>query len=73
MDALRKFRFKTSDVLAKGKNKSDLAKSFDAMLMAKGWKETQFDTSIKVDEEIRKSPTHKVDCYKIRLACTRFG
>jgi hypothetical protein len=68
MDALRKFRFKTSDVLAKGKNKSDLAKSFDAMLTAKGWKETLFDTSIKVDEDIRKSPTHKVDCYKNQVA-----
>jgi len=64
MEALRVFRFKTSDVLAPGKNKSELAKSFDANLSAKGWRETQFATSIKVDADERISPTHKVDCYK---------
>lgn len=68
MEALRGFRFKTSDILAPGKNKSELAKSFDASLFAKGWKETQFATSIKVDAEERTSPTHKVDCYKNRVA-----
>ncbi|WP_442754967.1 BglII/BstYI family type II restriction endonuclease [Methylocystis sp. JAN1] len=66
--ALRAFRFKTSDVLAPGKNKSELAKSFDATLTGKGWKETHFSTAIKVDEEVRESPTHKVDCYKNRVA-----
>lgn len=68
MDALRGFRFKTSDVLAPGKNKSELAKSFDAALFSKGWVEKQFATSIKVDAEERQSPTHKVDCYKNGVA-----
>jgi len=68
MEALRGFRFKTSDVLAPGKNKSELAKSFDSALSAKGWIETQFATSIKVDADERQSPTHKVDCYKNSVA-----
>lgn len=68
MEALRGFRFKTSDILAPGKNKSELAKSFDASLSGSGWLETQFATSIKVDADERKSPTHKVDCYKNRVA-----
>lgn len=33
-----------------------------------GWRETQFRTAIKVDSTERESPTHKVDCYKNRVA-----
>jgi hypothetical protein len=68
MAALRKFRFATGDVLAPGKNKSELAKSFDATLFGFGWRETQFRTAIRVDAEEWESPTHKVDCYKNRVA-----
>lgn len=68
MGVLRKFRFTTADVLAPGKNKSDLAKSLDAMLSDAGWRETQFRTAIRVDTEEWESPTHKVDCYKNRVA-----
>lgn len=68
MYALSSFRFRTSDVLAPGKNKSELAKGFDSILYTKGWKETQFRTVIKVDNEERESPTHKVDCYKDKVA-----
>lgn len=68
MRALRSFRFSSEDVLAPGKNKSDLAKAFDAALSACGWKETQFRTAIRVDAEEWESPTHKVDCYKNRVA-----
>lgn len=66
--ALRAFRFNTADVLTPGKNKSELAKSFDATLFDMGWRETQFRTAIKVDSTERESPTHKVDCYKNRVA-----
>lgn len=68
MQALRSFRFKASDVLAPGKNKSELAKGLDSFLLKYGWKEQQFRTAIKVDEAVRESPTHKVDCYKNRVA-----
>lgn len=68
MSALRKFRFSTADVLAPGKNKSERAKGFDETLTKLGWRETQFRTAIKVDADERESPTHKVDCYKNRVA-----
>ena len=40
----------------------------DAAFHALGWREKQFSTSIKVDEQIYESPTHKVDCFKGRVA-----
>jgi hypothetical protein len=32
------------------------------------WKEKQFTTSVIVDENKMDSPTHKIDCYKNRIA-----
>ncbi len=40
----------------------------DAAFEARGWKERHFDTKIVVDEAEIKSPTHKVDCFKNRVA-----
>jgi hypothetical protein len=33
-----------------------------------GWQEKMFETSITIDGVTRESPTHKVDCYKGRVA-----
>ncbi len=68
MLALRSFRLKASEILAPGKNKSELAKGLDSLLLKYGRREKQFQTAIKVDDTIRESPTHKVDCYKNRVA-----
>lgn len=68
MLALRSFRLKASEILSPGKNKSELAKGLDSLLLKSGWREQQFQTAIKVDETVRESPTHKVDCYKNRVA-----
>lgn len=68
LEALRSFRFATSEIVAGGKNKSALARKFDLFLGGRGWKETQFKTAIKVDKDERASPTHKVDCYKNAVA-----
>ena len=40
----------------------------DSFLSKREWKEKKFSTSIKVDESLRETPTHKVDCYKNRVA-----
>ncbi|HCL3605253.1 TPA: restriction endonuclease, partial [Pseudomonas aeruginosa] len=48
--------------------KSSIADSLDAGLYQRGWEEKQFKTSIIVDEQTRHTPTHKVDCYKNRIA-----
>lgn len=51
-----------------GGSKTNLAAWVDYRLGRHGWVETKFDTQIKVDEETRDSPTHKVDCFKNRVA-----
>src|SRR5438552_7426784 len=37
------------------------------LAIAKGWREKQFKTAIKIDENTIESPTHKVDCFKNRV------
>nr|WP_210348952.1 BglII/BstYI family type II restriction endonuclease [Aurantimonas marina] len=51
-----------------GGNKSLMAKSIDSALYALGWTEKAFDTKIVVDEIEYPSPTHKVDCFKNKVA-----
>lgn len=64
IDVLRDFRFKRSEVLKGGGRKSVIASRIDAFLEARDWREKKFDTSIRVDDHERDSPTHKVDCFK---------
>lgn len=66
--ALRDFRLLRSEVLAPGKNRSSIVARLEQPLKDAGWIETQFDTSIVVDGKERPSPTHKVDCFKGRVA-----
>lgn len=65
---LSKFRLYRSWIEVGGGNRSKLAAWVDHTLGAKGWEETKFNTQIKVDETTRDSPTHKVDCFKNRVA-----
>lgn len=68
IEVLRAFRLLRSEVQAAGGNKSPIAKQMDGGFYARGWQEKQFETAIKVDDEVFESPTHKVDCYKGRVA-----
>jgi hypothetical protein len=46
-----------------------VADAIDAFLIdQRGWKEKQFSTSVQVDDAQLVSPTHKIDCYKNRVA-----
>lgn len=65
---LEDFRLYREWIEEPGGNRSKLAAWVDHVLGEKGWIETMFDTQIKVDENIRDSPTHKVDCFKNRIA-----
>lgn len=65
---LEGFRLYKQWILDKGGRKTKLADWVDHQLGQTGWKETKFNTQIKVDEETRDSPTHKVDCFKNRVA-----
>jgi hypothetical protein len=64
VDVLRAFEFKRSEVLKGGGGKSVIAARIDSFLERRGWVEKKFDTSIRVDDHERDSPTHKVDCFK---------
>ena len=63
-EALRSFKFYKSEVLRGGGRKSVIAERIDVFLLERGWVEKKFETKIRVDEEERDSPTHKVDCFK---------
>ena len=65
---LRAFKLKKSWITEGGGNKTELAKWIDDFLGKRGWKEKQFSTAVIVDEAKLESPTHKVDCYKNRVA-----
>lgn len=68
MAMLREFKLRKSWIEKGGGNKSELAKWVDEFLGARGWTEKQFATSVIVDKMSMDSPTHKVDCYKNRIA-----
>jgi hypothetical protein len=65
---LRAFKLNKSWITKGGGNKTELSKWVDAFLSKRGWVEKQFSTAVIVDESKLESPTHKVDCYKNRVA-----
>lgn len=69
IDLLNHFKLRKSDLTAEGRgSKTLMAENIDTFLGKRGWVETQFNTSIKVDSNERVSPTHKVDCFKNKVA-----
>lgn len=62
------FKFKKSWITVGGGRKSKVAEAIDKTLYLKGWIEKEFETSVKVDNAVMESPTHKVDCYKNKVA-----
>lgn len=67
-EVLRAFRLLRSEIQAAGGQKSPISRQIDGGFYARGWQEKQFQTAIKIDDELFESPTHKVDCYKGRVA-----
>lgn len=65
---LEKFKLLRSSILTPGGRKSTVSDSLDGQFYKKGWKEKSFDTQIVVDGKATDSPTHKVDCFKNRVA-----
>ena len=68
MDVLKEFRLRRSWINVGGKNKSDISRQVDMQFYARGWEEKHFETAIVVDGKSSASPTHKVDCFKNRVA-----
>ena len=68
MEVLTDFRLLRSEILARGGRKSKIAERLDGAFYSRGWAERAFDTRMVIDEEEYPSPTHKVDCFKGRVA-----
>lgn len=65
---LRSFRLLRSEVQAAGKNRSPISRQLDGAFYKMGWEEKQLSTAIKIDDKEYSSPTHKIDCFKGRVA-----
>jgi hypothetical protein len=71
LDVLGRFRLLRSDIGEagiKGGGKTKVAIRMDRMFAKHGWVAREFDTSIVVDGQASKSPTHEVDCFKGKVA-----
>jgi hypothetical protein len=68
IELLRAFEIPKSWITTPGGRKSQIAEFIDGFMTLRGWVEKQFKTSVIVDESRIDSPTHKVDCYKNRIA-----
>ncbi|MDF2114572.1 BglII/BstYI family type II restriction endonuclease [Roseiarcaceae bacterium H3SJ34-1] len=62
------FRLRKSEIIKAGGNKSPISRYIDGELYKLGWSEKLFKTAIKVDDDEYASPTHKIDCYKDKIA-----
>src|SRR5690606_6719802 len=65
---LEGFRLRRSWIETGGGSKSKVSGWIDSQLYARGWQEKQFATQIIVDGQATDSPTHKVDCFRNRVA-----
>lgn len=68
LEVLRGFTLLKSDVMQPGGSKGLIAGKLDSHFTRLGWVEKKFDTKIVVDKTEHVTPTHKVDCYKNRVA-----
>ena len=68
IEMLTAFQLKKSWIAKGGGNKTKLSRWVDDFMGARGWIEKQFQTSVIVDEDRMDSPTHKIDCYKNKVA-----
>lgn len=68
IEILSAFRLLRSEIEAAGGRKSPIANQIDGAFYGRGWQEKQFRTAITLDDNTFESPTHKVDCFKGRVA-----
>jgi hypothetical protein len=68
LEVLRGFTLLRSDIMRPGGSKGLIARKLDSHFTKLGWTEKKFETKIVVDTAEHNAPTHKVDCYKNRVA-----
>ncbi len=65
---LTDFRLMKSWITVGGGRKSKVSGWIDSFLYDLGWVEKDFSTKVVVDENEMNTPTHKIDCFKNRVA-----
>ena len=65
---LTEFRLRKTWLTQPGGRKSQISKFIDGRLYGRGWEEREFATQVVVDDNATETPTHKVDCYRNRVA-----
>jgi len=68
VNVLSNFKLCKTWITTPGGGKSKISQAIDSSLYERGWRERMFHTSVIVDSEEMDSPTHKVDCYKNKIA-----
>lgn len=68
IEVLSEFRLYKSWLTTGGGQKSKISGFIDEFLYQRGWEEKKFSTRVVVDEQSMDTPTHKIDCYKNRIA-----
>lgn len=68
IEVLLEFRLRKKDVLQPGGRKSPISDLIDNAFENRGWREKGFDTKLRIDNQEKENPTHKIDCYKNRVA-----
>lgn len=65
---LTAFRLNKSWITNPGGRKSKVSEFIDKFLYGRNWVEKEFKTQVVVDQNTMDTPTHKVDCFRNRVA-----
>lgn len=68
ISVLTRFRLYKSWITNPGGRKSKISEFIDTYLYERGWVEKEFQTQILVDTTTIDTPTHKIDCFRNRIA-----
>jgi hypothetical protein len=65
---LSDFRLNRSWITNPGGRKSKVSEFIDSYLYGRDWVEKEFQTHVVIDEHTMDTPTHKIDCFRNRVA-----
>ncbi|MCK4469337.1 MAG: hypothetical protein KAU60_13390 [Desulfobacterales bacterium] len=68
ISVLTDFRLNKSWIVKPEGRKSKVSGYIDEFLYDRGWIEKEFTTQVVVDDHTMDTPTHKIDCFKNRVA-----
>ncbi len=68
LSVLSDFRLNKSWITNPGGRKSGVSEFIDGYLYRRNWVEKEFQTHVVVDQHTMNTPTHKIDCFRNRVA-----